>query len=640
VTEADRTWAELSAGPLFEAAPDAMVLVDQAGTIVLVNAQVERLFGWQRAELIGQPIEALLPTRFRATHSAHRAGYERAAHLRPMGVGLELSALRKDGSEFPVEIALSPITTSRGQLVSAAVRDVSDRRRMDRAARVAHERLLSALESFQDGLAIFDADDRLVLCNSAYRHALPTTWTGPVVGATYEALLDAEIETLDLGSEPAPQHRAKRLAERDATSSSIEVRTRDGRSLRVVGRRTPEGGHIRTLYDLSDDARRQAELEEARRAAETANAAKTEFLRSMSHELRTPLNAILGFAQLLQRDPTLAERPQRLVGQVLKGGEHLLRLIDDVLDLARVESGVVPLSLEPVSVREVLDEVRATLAPMAQRRGVTLSVEVADGDALVVRADRTRLSQIVLNYGSNAIKYGRKEGRAILRASRDGNFGRVSVADDGPGIASDRQDRIFQAFYRAGQETGPIEGTGIGLALSRRLATMMEGTVGFESRQGAGSVFWVELPIDLPLTPTLTANAPDVPAAASHTTSRSIVLYVEDNPANLMFMEELVRDLPRVELITAPTGELGLELAVAVKPAVVILDINLPGISGFEVLRAMRAREDTRSIPVLALSASAMERDVRRAEEAGFARYLTKPVKVDQLIEALERHLP
>jgi signal transduction histidine kinase/ActR/RegA family two-component response regulator len=515
--------------------------------------------------------------------------------------------------------------------VAAAVRDITDRRAVQRAATVAHDRLLSALESVQDALAIFDADDKLVLCNSVYRRGLPS-WTGPVVGVPFEALLDAEIAMLDLGDETFEAHRARRIAYHHAPAGAIEVRSRDGRFWRIVDGVTPEGGRVKTIYDLSDDVQRQRELEQAKRHAEDANAAKTEFLRSMSHELRTPLNAVLGFTQLIQRDASVGERPKRLVEHVLKGGEHLLRLIDDVLDLARVEAGSIPLSLEPVAVREVLDEAASTLSAMAQRRGVTIQLD-DDGQRWMVRADRTRLAQIVLNFGSNAIKYGKLEGRAILRARRVGEHVRVSVSDDGPGIPKDRQDRLFQAFYRAGQETGPIEGTGIGLALTRRLAEMMDGRVGFESQEGKGSEFWVELPV--PATGIASGEALERKADVDAAMTDATILYVEDNPANLAFMEEVMIDFPRVKLLTAPTGELGLDLAQTVVPNLVILDINLPGISGFEVLRQLRADERTRHIPVIALSASAMQRDVRRAEEAGFARYLTKPVKVDELLTTL-----
>jgi PAS domain S-box-containing protein len=634
-------WSDTTArqhSEILEAAPDAMVIVDDGGHITLANAQTEKLFGYSRAELIGRSVEILLPERARGAHVMARARYAGEPRLRAMGSGLELAGRRRDGTEFPVEIGLSPLGSGRGSLVAAAIRDITERKRAEHAAKVAHERLVSALESFQDAFALFDADDRLVLCNSTFRSFLPTHWSLPAVGTSFESILEGEIESIEIGEGSLDEYRARRRSYHVAPQGAIDVRTRDGRSLRIHERITPEGGRVTTITDLTDDVRRENDLREARNSAETANAAKSEFLRSMSHELRTPLNAVLGFAQLLQRDKALGDRSHRLVDHVLKGGEHLLRLIDDVLDLARVESGAVPLSLEPVGVREVLDEVVSTLAPMAQRRQITLAIVAADPAPAAVRADRTRLVQIVLNFGSNAIKYGRQGGHVRLRASPHGEHLRIAVADDGPGIPRARQDRLFSAFYRAGQETGPIEGTGIGLALTQRLATMMEGSVGFESTEGVGSTFWVDLPAARLVTPTLRSEGPprDVPLPPARGVS---ILYVEDNPANLAFMEELVATMPSVTLLHAPTGEIGVELARAHRPALVLLDINLPGISGFEVLRRLRELPETRSIPVIALSASAMERDVRRAHEAGFTRYLTKPVKVDMLTGAIEEIL-
>ena len=616
-----------------------MIIVDAAGIIVQVNTETERMFGWPRGELVGRAIEVLVPDRLRAAHHGHRAEYARQPRKRSMGSGMELRGTRRDGSEVAVEIGLSTLATSdRGTFVLAAVRDVSDRKAAERAAQVALERLVSALESFQDAFAIFDEHDRLVLCNSAYRRSLPTTFGAPVLGATFETLLDQICTLVRLDAETPDAFRARLLGYHRDPAGSFEMTTLDGRSLRLVERITPERGRIATTYDLSDDVARERELRAARETAETANAAKTEFLRSMSHELRTPLNAILGFTQLLQRDRGLAERPRRLVDHVLRGGEHLLRLIDDVLDLARVESGSVPLSLEPVAPKEVLEDVRATLAPLAERRAMHLEIAVADDD-LTLHADRTRLRQIVLNFASNAIKYGREGGHVTLRAVRDGERGRVIVTDDGPGIAIERQDRLFQAFYRAGQETGPIEGTGIGLALSRRLAEMMGGAVGFSSGAQLGSQFWVELALAVALPGARVVARGPAAADLTGPGPSAVVLYIEDNPANLAFMEELMLLFERVQLLTAPTGEMGVEIALAHRPAVVIVDINLPGISGFEVLRRLRANPATAAIPVLALSASAMERDVKRAQEAGFTRYLTKPVRVDELTETLTRLL-
>ncbi|HTM45667.1 MAG TPA: ATP-binding protein, partial [Polyangiaceae bacterium] len=324
---------------------------------------------------------------------------------------------------------------------------------------------------------------------------------------------------------------------------------------------------------------------------------------------------------------------------VLKGGEHLLHLIDDVLDLSRIEAGQVTVSPEPVSVREVLSEVTTVLDPMAARAEIAITIAHVPGDLPAVTADRTRFKQILMNFGSNAIKYGKPGGRVLLRASTVDSFVRITVIDDGMGIPADKQDKIFQPFQRAGQETGAIEGTGIGLAITKRLAELMGGGVGFRSTPGQGSEFWIDLQMrrlqsdaPLPAKPVLSEGS----VLTGSVGSRHLIVYVEDNPSNIAFMEDLVADFERVDLLVAPTAEIGIELIRGRKPNVVIMDINLPGMSGFEATRRLREWPETAEIPVVALSAAAMVRDKSKIAEAGFYRYLTKPVKVDELTAVLE----
>jgi CheY-like chemotaxis protein len=408
-------------------------------------------------------------------------------------------------------------------------------------------------------------------------------------------------------------------------------------------RRTNDGGSVQIVWDLTNDAQREEELRRARADADAGSAAKSEFLSSMSHELRTPLNAILGFAQLLQRDrrEPLSQRHKERVDQILRGGEHLLRLINDILDLSRIEAGGISISTEPVSVREVLDELRATLEPMAARNEVTVEMAPLPANLPMVAVDRTRFSQILMNFGSNAIKYNRAKGKLSFTVTIPGNdLVRVTASDTGMGIPLEKQEKLFQPFQRAGQETGPIEGTGIGLVITKRLAELMQGRVGFSSTPGEGSSFWVEIPMHAASTRTpMDATVRD--AAPTHLggPGTRTILYVEDNPANVVFMKDLLSAFDNVSLLTAPTAEIGIEMARAHVPEAVVMDINLPGISGIAAMRALRQLPETKHIPVIALTAAASDRDRKLGMEAGFFRYLTKPVKVDEIEAALNEIL-
>ncbi len=629
----------IAARQLLDTAPDAILVVGSDGLIVYVNRQAETLFGYSGIELMGQSLDLLVPERYRASHGAHFARFFAAPTVRTMGSGLELFGIRRDGIELPIEVSLSPLEGVRGTFVSAAIRDVTERKHIQAAVKLMSERLTSAVESIPESLALFDADDRVVLCNSAYRMLFGDGFTSPMAGLRYPEVLSAMMQAVAFDGDAAREKfRAARLAEREAPGLPYELRTKNGRHLRVTNRRTAEGGMVQTVADITDDMRRAEELRRAHLAAEAGSAAKSDFLASMSHELRTPLNAILGFAQLSQRDKKepLSQRHQRRLEQILKGGEHLLRIIDDILDLARIEAGGVTIWNEPVAPIEVVRGVMATLEPAAIRSGLRLELHEASAALPLVIADRTRLAQILMNYGSNAIKYNRAEGSIAFEIhASDPDVVRFSVLDTGFGVPENKRHTLFQPFQRAGQETGSIEGTGIGLVISKRLAELMGGAVGYRSVAGGGSEFWVDLPAHRG-DAHRHAAAVDDHAEKLPPATTGCILYVEDNQANVVFLRDLLEAFEHIELVVAQTAEEGLELALARRPQVIIMDINLPGMSGIDALRALRLSPDTRDIPVIALTAAASDRDRERGERAGFYRYLTKPVRVDALEEVLE----
>ena len=410
-------------------------------------------------------------------------------------------------------------------------------------------------------------------------------------------------------------------------------------------------GFIVYGWDITERRAAQAALLTAKEEAERANRAKSEFLSRMSHELRTPLNAVLGFGQLLESDPAdpLSATQRARVQELLRGGRHLLSLINDVLDLARIEAGTLQLQLASVDVAAVVGDCQRLVQPMADARGIALHLQPggqAGNQADHARADPTRLKQVLLNLLSNAIKYNRPGGSVHLGwvAEPGGQHLRIEVRDTGPGLHEAQQERLFQAFERLDAERSSVEGAGIGLALSKWLVELMRGEIGVHSRPGEGSVFWVRLACaDAPTVVAVAASAPaaavaGVPQPAPAAPSRR-VLYIEDNEVNQMLMEGLLSQRPQIELAMAALPLEGLALAREKPPDLVLLDIQLPGIDGFEVLRQLRLHPATQAIPVVAVSANALDEDRAQAARAGFVDYITKPIDMTLLLDVVDRLL-
>jgi PAS domain S-box-containing protein len=383
---------------------------------------------------------------------------------------------------------------------------------------------------------------------------------------------------------------------------------------------------------------KNVELERAKATAEKANLGKSEFLSSMSHELRTPLNAILGFAQLMESDsPEPTPKQKRSLVQILSAGWYLLELINEILDLAQIESGKTRLSMEPVSLVEVMNECRAMVEPQVTLRAIDLKFLPAESDHFV-EADRTRMKQVLINLLSNAIKYNKPGGTVTLACTLVApNSIRISVQDTGVGLTQEQLAQLFQPFNRLGKESGHEEGTGIGLVVTKRLVELMGGAIGVDSAVGVGSVFWIDFSLTTApslasqhVEPSALARAPVLASSPLQT-----LLYVEDNPANLVLIEQLVARRADLRMLSAADGQLGIEFARAHQPDVILMDINLPGISGAEAMKILRADPLTAHIPIIALSANAMPSDIANGLEAGFFSYLTKPIKIGEFMDNL-----
>jgi CheY-like chemotaxis protein len=391
---------------------------------------------------------------------------------------------------------------------------------------------------------------------------------------------------------------------------------------------------------MAERERFTEELKQARDEQAAASRAKTDFLSSMSHELRTPLNSILGFSQLLlnsKRHP-LNEKQHKQVMQIHKSGHHLLTLINEVLDLARIESGWISLSMEEAVLLDVVSEAYDTVANIAHEEGISLMPLPLELHEYSVTADFTRLKQVLINLLSNAIKYNSEQGKVEVILKVSDEMVEIGVRDTGIGIPDEYIEDIFEPFNRLDADKTLIEGTGVGLALTKKLVELMEGTIRVESIPKTGTTFWVSLKRASTNKPMHVDNEPaDLSFSAVNT--RSKLLYIEDNPANQRLMADIMEDYPTIDLTLAHDAVFGIDIAKAEHPDLIILDINLPGMDGIKACKLLKEDPVTASIPIIALSANAMKSDISKGLDAGFDEYLTKPIDVGELLNTLTRYL-
>ena len=651
--------ALLKAGALqsaiFNSANFSSIATDAKGVIQIFNVGAERMLGYTAAEVMNKITPADISDPQELVARAIALGLELATTITPGFEALafkasrgiediyELTYIRKDSSRFPAVVSVTALRDDQGGIIGYLLigTDNTARKLVEETLRWTQESFRLMVESVTDyAIVMLDPEGRVVSWNAGAER-IKGYLAEDIVGQHFSRFYLGE----DITNGKAERDLAAVIANGRFEDEGWRVR-KDGSSFWanvVFTAIRDQFGNLRGFAKLTRDLteRRQVEaaLTDAKSAAEKANQAKSDFLSSMSHELRSPLNAILGFAQLMESDsppPTASQKGS--IEQILQGGWYLLELINEILDLAVIESGRLALSLEPVSLVEVMLECQAMIEPQAKKRGIQMTFPQFDIPYFVM-ADRTRVKQVFINLLSNSIKYNQAGGTVVVAccASAPERI-RISVIDTGVGLPAEKLAQLFQPFNRLGQEASAEEGTGIGLVVTKRLVELMGGVIGVESTVGVGSEFWIE--VEAATAPKNVAgsaeSSPVAPAQVRHDAPLRTLLYVEDNPANLKLVEQLIARRPDMRMLSAVDGHLGIEIARAFQPEVILMDINLPGISGIEAMKILRDDPATAHIPVVALSANAIPSDIVKGLEAGFFRYLTKPIKVSEFLSTLD----
>jgi PAS domain S-box-containing protein len=640
---------------------------DANGIIQRFNEGAQQLLGYAAGDVVGQLTPAALAN---AEELAERAaglgrefntpvepGFEVLVYRAVRGITdvYDLGFTRPDGSIFPALVSATALRDPDGTVIGFLLIAIdntarklveADQALLDQRLRDHQFYTRSLIESNID--ALITTDQRGIISDINHQMEMLT-------GRSRDELIGTPFSSCFTDPQRADVAITRVLKESKVTDYELTALARDGKQTVVSFNATTFHDRSRKLQGVIAAARdvterkhfeqalqeSNVELQAAREAAEKANRAKSEFLSSMSHELRTPLNAVLGFAQLMTSDvPGPSPSQQRSIDQILKGGWYLLRLINEILDLSMIEAGKVTMSQESMSISDVLQDCKAMIEPQAAKRGIALEFPQLH-DVFYVHADRTRIKQVMINLLSNAIKYNGAGGSIIVRCvEANAQRVRISVADTGAGLSPEQLAQLFQPFNRLGQHDGFEEGTGIGLVVTKQLVELMGGHIEVDSQVGVGTVFSVEFAASA--APALALdNIDDTSLLRHQLASRQLgdlptLLYVEDNPANLALVEQLISRRGDLKLLTAIDGDLGIELARTYLPDVILMDINLPGISGYGALKRLREDPATAHIPVLALSANAVPRDIEKGLEAGFFRYLTKPIRVNEFMDALD----
>lgn len=663
--------AEALQSAIFNNPNFSFIATDAQGIIQVFNVGAEHMLGYKAVDVVNKMMPSGISDEDELIARADALSLELNTKITPGFNALvfkasrgiediyELTYIRSDGTRFPVIVSVTALRDEVAKVIGYLLisTDNTIRKQVEAEQALLDQRLRdqqfytrSLIEANID--AIMTTDPQGIISDVNQQ-------TEALTGCTREELIGRPFKNCFTDPERAKDAITRALHEGKVTNYELTARAKDGKETVVSYNATTFYDRERQLQGVVAAARDMTELKKfehalqennielaaAKANAEKANSAKSDFLSSMSHELRTPLNAVLGFAQLMESETPSPTPAQKLsIEQILQAGWYLLRLINEILDLSMIESGKVTISQESMCLNDIFQDCQLMMEPQASKRRIQMTFPGTE-NLFYVYADRTRVKQVLINLLSNAIKYNRDDGAVIVQCQMNGeNRIRISVRDTGAGLAENQLGKLFQPFNRLGKESGPEEGTGIGLVVTKQLVELMGGTIGVESMEDVGSTFWFELIASKApslvfgemgsgkTNPVIKVKEPD-PVVS---TAQKSLLYVEDNPTNMELIRQLITRRNDLKLLAATDAHIGIQMARSFRPDVILMDINLPGLNGYDALKILHSDRITKDIPVMALSANALPRDIKVGLDAGFFLYLTKPINVTEFTAALD----